>query len=58
MSAKGTTSPNWCDAIGALSKRITAAPADAQVHAQRAALLDQAGLSEVAAYDREHAAMR
>ena len=48
----------WYDAIGALSKQITSAPADAQTHAQRAALLDQAGLSEVAAYDRQQAVNR
>ena len=48
----------WYDAIGALSKRIAATSTDAGTRAQRAALLDQAGLSEVAAYDREHAAVR
>jgi hypothetical protein len=48
----------WYDAIGALSSRIAAAPADPTTREQRAALLDQVGLSEVAAYDRERAAER
>jgi len=41
----------WYDAIGTLSSRIAAAPRDAGLREQRAALLEQAGLSEVAAYD-------
>jgi Domain of Unknown Function (DUF928) len=48
----------WYDAIGALSARIAAKSTDAELRAQRAALLEQAGLSEVAAYDREQAAAR
>ena len=42
----------WYDAIRTLSARISAAPQDAGLREQRAALLEQAGLSEVAAYDR------
>jgi len=41
----------WYDAIAALSSRIAAAPRDAALRQHRAALLEQAGLSEVAAYD-------
>jgi uncharacterized protein DUF928 len=48
----------WYDAIGSLSSRIAATPADPGPRAQRAALLEQAGLSEVAIYDRENAAIR
>jgi hypothetical protein len=48
----------WYDAIGAFSSRIAASPADPMSREQRAALLDQVGLSEVAAYDRERAAER
>jgi hypothetical protein len=43
----------WYDAIAAISAQIGAAPVDPNPRAQRAALLDQVGLSEVAAYDRE-----
>lgn len=46
----------WYDAIGALSSRIASAPSDRGLREQRAALLEQAGLSEVAAYDRGAAA--
>jgi hypothetical protein len=42
----------WYDALEVLSSRIAAAPADRTLHEQRAALLEQAGLSEVAAYDQ------
>jgi hypothetical protein len=42
----------WYDAIGVLSSRIASAPSDRDLREQRAALLEQAGLSEVAAYDR------
>jgi hypothetical protein len=42
----------WYDAIAAVSARISAAPGDPRPRAQRAALLDQVGLSEIAAYDR------
>lgn len=41
----------WYDAVGTLSAGIDAAPRDATLRAQRAALLEQVGLSEVAAYD-------
>ncbi|MGH7287229.1 MAG: DUF928 domain-containing protein [Myxococcota bacterium] len=41
----------WYDAIDALSSQIASAPADRRLRAQRAALLEQAGLAEVAAYD-------
>ena len=42
----------WYDAIGALSSRIASAPSDRKLREERAALLEQVGLSEVAAYDR------
>jgi hypothetical protein len=42
----------WYDAIAALSSQIDATPEDPTLREQRAALLDQVGLSEVAAYDR------
>ena len=48
----------WYDAIAALSSRIEHSSADPAARAQRAALLDQVGLSEVAAYDREAGAQR
>jgi len=48
----------WYDAIGVLSQQIAAMPTDAKIHAQRAALLDQVGLSEVATHDREQPAVR
>lgn len=48
----------WYDAIEAVSSRIDAAPADPGPRVQRAALLEQVGLSEVAAYDRAGAGAR
>ena len=39
----------WYDAIGALSQSIAAAPGNTDLHQQRAALLSQVGLSDVAA---------
>jgi hypothetical protein len=42
----------WYDAIAVLSERIEAAPSDPLYRKQRAALLEQVGLTEVAAYDR------
>jgi hypothetical protein len=42
----------WYDAIAALCSQIDATPEDPTLREQRAALLDQVGLSEVAAYDR------
>ncbi len=42
----------WYDAIHALSSAISARPKDAALRAQRAALAEQVGLNEVAAYDR------
>jgi hypothetical protein len=48
----------WYDALGSLSARIAAVPGDASPREQRAALLDQVGLSEAAAYDRERATAR
>jgi hypothetical protein len=41
----------WYDAIEAISKLIDASPADLALRQQRAALLEQAGLTEVARYD-------
>lgn len=48
----------WYDAIASVSARIEAAPDDPEPRDHRAALLEQVGLSEVAAYDLEqgHAA--
>jgi hypothetical protein len=43
----------WYEAIDAVSSALEATPGDAGLHAQRAALLDQAGLPELAAHDRE-----
>ena len=48
----------WYDAIDSLTARVTAAPADPKPRDERAALLDQAGLSQVAAYDRDQVAER
>ena len=42
----------WYDAIDALSRLIERYPGDAELHAQRAALLDQVGLPAAAAYER------
>lgn len=42
----------WYDAIDALSRLIERQPGDAELHAQRAALLDQVGLPAAASYDR------
>ncbi len=42
----------WYDAIAAISDLIAAAPHDKQLRLQRASLLEQVGLSEVAQYDR------
>jgi len=42
----------WYDAIDALSRLIELHPGDAELHAQRAALLDQVGLPAAASYDR------
>jgi hypothetical protein len=41
----------WYDALAALSEQIAATPAGARMRQQRAALLEQVGLSEVAKYD-------
>jgi hypothetical protein len=43
----------WYDAIHALSVQIGRQPQDAQLRAQRAALAEQAGLAEVAGFDRK-----
>jgi len=42
----------WYDAIEELSRRIEAAPANAALHVQRAALLEQVGLREAAEFER------
>jgi hypothetical protein len=42
----------WYDAVAATSELIATAPQDAALRTQRAALLEQVRLSEVAAYDR------
>lgn len=46
----------WYDAIAALSELIEARPSDPKLRLQRAALLEQAGLAEAAAYDRAQGA--
>jgi hypothetical protein len=43
----------WYDAVAAISSQIDAAPGDPALREQRAALLEQVGLSDVAAYDRQ-----
>lgn len=42
----------WYDALEELSREINANPADARLRQQRAALLEQVGLREAAAFDR------
>jgi hypothetical protein len=42
----------WYDALDRLSQQISANPADARLRQQRAALLEQVGLREAAAFDR------
>jgi hypothetical protein len=42
----------WYDALAALSERVAARPGDGALRARRAALLEQAGLPEVAAAER------
>jgi hypothetical protein len=42
----------WYDAVAALSEAIEENPADAALRAQRAALLERAGLKDAAAFDR------
>jgi hypothetical protein len=42
----------WYDALDQLSQQINANPADARLRQQRAALLEQVGLREAAAFDR------
>lgn len=42
----------WYDAIHALSARIAAEPQNADLRAQRAALAEQVGLKDIAAFDR------
>jgi hypothetical protein len=48
----------WYDAIASISAGIEDAPHDPALRGQRAALLDQVGLSEVADYDRAQAGPR
>ena len=42
----------WYDAVDELSRLITAQPENRELRAQRAALLEQVGLTEAAAFDR------
>lgn len=42
----------WYDALAAISDLLEAAPQDTELRARRAALLEQVGLTEVAAYDK------
>jgi hypothetical protein len=41
----------WYDAVEAISEEINAVPSDAGLRKQRASLLEQVGLKEIAAYD-------
>ncbi|MBS1112695.1 MAG: uncharacterized protein H6Q92_457 [Nitrospirae bacterium] len=41
----------WYDSLDAVSRMIDAAPTNLELHKQRAALLEQVGLSEVAAFE-------
>lgn len=43
----------WYDAIAALSESIAREPADSSLRAARAALLEQAGLKDAAAFERQ-----
>jgi len=43
----------WYDTIAVLSELIDAVPQDTTLRQQRATLLDQEGLTEAAAYDRQ-----
>ena len=43
----------WYDAIDSLSRAIEQKPGDASLHAQRAAMLEQVGLTSAADYDRK-----
>ena len=43
----------WYNAVEALSDLIDAAPQDTSLRQQRAALFEQVGLTEAAAYDRQ-----
>jgi Domain of Unknown Function (DUF928) len=42
----------WYDAIDEISRLISAQPENRELRAQRAALLEQVGLTEAAAFDR------
>jgi hypothetical protein len=44
----------WYDALAALSEPLAARPADAALRERRAAVLEQAGLPDVAAFERRH----
>lgn len=44
----------WYDALETISNEIDAAPRSKDLHAQRAALLEQAGLKDAAAAERRH----
>jgi len=44
----------WYDALAALSEPIAARPGDANLRARRAAVLEQAGLADVAAFERRN----
>ena len=43
----------WYDALAAISELIVAAPTDSALHQQRASLLDQVGLADIAKLDRD-----
>ncbi len=45
----------WYDAIAALGEAIARDPGNAQLRRERAALLEQVGLDDAAAFDRAHA---
>lgn len=48
----------WYDALGAFSELIEATPNDPMLRNQRASLLEQVGLSEVAEYERRQARLK
>jgi hypothetical protein len=44
----------WYDALAALSEPLAARPGDAALRERRAAVLEQVGLAEVAAFERRN----
>lgn len=46
---------SWYEAVADVSRRIDETPGDSELRSQRAALLEQVGLPDIAAYDRDAA---